>query len=477
MKYNNIIGVILSLGLFSGCTIVGPNYQPPVPPTYEAFSSDGSIKSSEGADMTKWWMKLHDPSLDKLIKHAVRNNHDIHIAFTRILEARANKGIAQSAELPSISVEASASALRLSETGLESANLPASAAKNFDPSQKLYEGGFDASWEIDLFGRVKHSIEAADAEIDLSEAGFENAMVTLLSEVTRNYVEVRKIQAQIDITRQNLDLQKKTLDLIIKRFKQGLDTQLNITRSEALIADTEARIPKLLAQQKTLRHRLATLLGESPKFLDPILENKPEIPTFPENIVVAIPADLLRNRPDIRSAERNLAAQIARIGIAEADFYPRLRLNGSIGLSTVDLDGSSLDKSWTGSLGPSFSWAIFEGGAIRARVAAADARAKAALALYEKSVIRAYEEVENALVEHTEELRRREYLERAVSASSEAYELSARLYSSGLVDYINVLDTQRELLKAKELAIESNAIVTYSIINLHKAFGSGIASQ
>jgi NodT family efflux transporter outer membrane factor (OMF) lipoprotein len=476
MKYMHIILLIASVGLFSGCATVGPNYQPPIAPVIESFSTEGSIKSSEGVDMTEWWKKLHDPYLNNLIEYAIANNHDIRIAFSRILEARANKGIAQSVQLPSISVGASASALRLSETGLEIANLPASAVENFDPTQELYEGGFDASWEIDLFGRIKRSIEAADAEIDISEAGLEDAMVTLLSEVARNYVEIRMVQAQIDITKQNLDIQQKTLDLIVKRFEQGLDTRLNITRSEALIADTEARIPRLQTQQKTLRHRLATLLGEAPNFLNPILDNKPEIPIFPEDIVVGIPADLLRNRPDIHTAERNFAAQVARIGIAEADFYPRLQFNGLIGLSTVDLQGSSLDNSWTGSLGPSFTWALFEGGAIRARVDAADARAKAALALYEKAVIRAYEEVENALVEHAEELRRREHLKQAVSANMDAYELSRRLYSSGLVDYINVLDTQRELLNTRELLIESNAIVTYSIINLYKAFGGGMAS-
>lgn len=472
-----VILSVISCVIFSGCTTVGPNYQSPVPPKIESFSTDGAIKASEGANMADWWKKLHDPQLNELIEHAIANNHDIRIAFSRILEARANKGVAQSEQLPKINAGASASALRLSETGLETANLPANAVENFDPTQELYEGGFDASWEVDLFGRVKRSIEAADAEIGISEAGLEDAMVTLLSEVARNYVEIRLVQAKIDITETNLELQRKTLDLTVKRFNHGMDTRLNITRSEALIADTEARIPALKAKEKILRHRIATLLGETPNYLNQVLDNKPEIPSFPNDIVVGIPADLLRNRPDIRSAERGLAAQVARIGIAESDFYPRLRFKGSVGLSTVDIQGATLDNSWIGSFGPSFTWAILDGGAIRSRVAAADARAKTALVLYERVVIRAYEEVENALVEHAEELRRREHLKQAVSANMDANELSSRLYSSGLVDYINVLDTQRELLKTQETLIESNAIVTYSIISLYKAFGGGMASR
>jgi len=475
MKYKYIAISLIASGVLSGC-VVGPNYQPPVPPTIESFSVEGSIRSSEGADITEWWKKLNDPSLNDLIAHAVANNHDIRIACARVLEARANRGIAQADRLPSIGAGASASALRLSETGLEAANLPKGAGVSFDPTRELYEGGFDASWEIDLFGRVKRSIEAADAKVEISEADLADAMVTLLSEVARNYIELRKVQAQIGITKQSLDLQRETLELTMKRFEQGFDARLNVTRSQALLADTAARVPSLQTQEKRLRHRLATLLGESPNFLDSILNNEPEIPVFPENIVVGLPADLLRNRPDIRAAERDLAAQIARIGIAEADLYPRLGLSGSIGLSTVDLQEASLAQSWTGSFGPSFSWAIFDGGSIRSRVAAADARAQASLASYEQTVIHSYEEVENALVEHSEELRRREHLKQAVAANMVAYELSMRLYSSGLTDYLNVLDAQRQLLQTREMLVESDAVVTNSIINLYKAFGGGMAS-
>ena len=477
MKNRHIILPLIFLAFLSGCAVVGPDYSPPIAPVMESFSMEGPMKTSKGADVTEWWRKLNDPSLDALIEHAAANNNDIRIAYARIMEARANRGVARAERFPVISARSSAKGLRLSETGLETANMPESSAAGYDPTQGLTDAGFDASWEIDLFGRVKREIEAADAVIETSEADLEDAMVTLLSELARNYVTLRKTQSQIAIIKQNLDLQQKSLELTLKRFEQGVDTQLNITRTEALIADTEARIPVLRTQEKLLTHRLAALLGETPGFLKTLLDDKPEIPVFPEEIVIGIPADLLRNRPDIRAAERNLAARTAQIGIAEADLYPRLRLNGSIGLSTVDLEDASLTKSITGSIGPSFSWSLFDGGFIRSRIAAADARSKAALAIYDKTVIRSYEEVENALVEHSEELRRREHLKKAVAANIKAYDLSMRLYSSGLADYLNVLDSHRGLLQTKEMLEESNAIVTNSIISLYKAFGGGMAMK
>jgi NodT family efflux transporter outer membrane factor (OMF) lipoprotein len=253
-----------------------------------------------------------------------------------------------------------------------------------------------------------------------------------------------------------------------------MDIKMNVTRTEAMIANTKARVPLLKVRQKMLYHRLSVLLGETPDYLNSVIEVNPEIPTFPENIVVGIPSDLLRCRPDICMAERSLASQVARIGIAKADFYPSLSLNGTIGLSVSDLGDTSLGKAWYGTFGPSFKWALFEGGAIRSRVAAADARAKGALALYEKTVIQAYEEVENALVVHAEELNRRGFLQQAESAVAEANQLSQDSYTQGVVDYINVLDTQRELLETKELLVISDASVTYSVIDLYKAFGGGL---
>lgn len=477
MKNTTVSALLIFLTALSisACKAIGPDYQSPVVPVMESFSTQDTITFCRDADMKRWWEKLEDPTLDRLISHAISKNQDVRIAVFRILEARANKGLATSETLPSFDANASVNALRSSKTGLDTANLPSTIMEDYDATQILHEGGFDASWEIDLFGRIKRSIEAADAEIGASESDLADTMVALLCDVAKNYVEIRKVQAQTDVVTKNLDLQQKTLDLIEKRFKSGMDTQLNITTSKALIADTKARIPQLAAQQKTLRHRLAILLGEAPDFLISILDNNPQIPSFPEKLVVGIPADLLRVRPDIRTAERQLAAQVARIGVAKADFYPRLGFNGSIGLSSVDLGEMTLDNSWTGSIGPSFSWAIFNGGAVRARVAAADARSKQALALYEKTVFHAYEEVENALVQHKEELLRKVHLKTAVAENTRAYELSLRLYTCGLADYIHVLDSERNLLNSKERFIESLALVTDSVIELHKAFGGGLA--
>jgi NodT family efflux transporter outer membrane factor (OMF) lipoprotein len=474
MKYLNIIMLVILVGLVNGCMTVGPDYQQPEAPTIDAFSNEDSVSFSENVDMTDWWKKLNDPCLDGLIEHAVTNNYDIRVAVTHVIEARANRGIVKSAQLPSVGANASATALQISEDGLVKALLPAEMLESFDPSQTLYGAGFDASWEIDIFGRVRRSIEVADAEINISESEFDGVMVILLSEVVRNYVELRMVQTQMNIINEDIALQQKTLDIITKRFEQGMDIKLNVTRTEAMIANTKARVPLLKIKQKMLYHRLSVLLGETPDYLNSIIEINPEIPTFPENIVVGIPADLLRCRPDICMAERNLASQVARIGIAKADFYPSLSLNGTIGLSVSDLGDASLDKAWYGTFGPSFKWALFEGGAIRSRVAAADARAKGALAMYEKTVVQAYEEVENALVAHAEELNRRGFLQQAESAVTEANKLSQDSYTQGIVDYINVLDTQRELLETKELLVISDANVTYSVIDLYKTFGGGL---
>ncbi len=479
MSPRRFVVAAVAAGLLGSCT-AGPEYRPPGPPEMASFSAGGGISSRAGAEVTGWWRQFGDPVLDDLVERAAAGNHDLRIAASRVLEARANRGAALSDRLPAVRAGASAVTLRLSETGLETANLPTGGGPfsiDFDPTQDLYEAGFDASWEIDLFGRVTRSIEAAEAELASTEADLADVMVTLLSEVARNYVALREVQARIGLTRRSLELQRETLSLTEKRFERGLSTRLDVTRAAALAAETEARIPQYRARAKVLRHRLAILLGETPDVLCDELEPRGGIPAAPEGIVVGVPADLLRRRPDIRAAERDLAAQVARIGVAEADLYPRLRLIGSIGLSTVDLDGARLDDSWTGSLGPAVSWSLFEGGAIRARIAAADARARAALARYEKTVLLSYEEVENALAEHGEELRRRESLRRAVASDARAHELALRLYDAGLADAFEVLDTLRRLLAAEEQLAESDAIVSTRLIGLYKAFGGGISAE
>jgi NodT family efflux transporter outer membrane factor (OMF) lipoprotein len=337
----------------------------------------------------------------------------------------------------------------------------------------LFQIGFDARWELDLFGGVRRAVEAAEADIDTALAEHQAVLVTLLGEVARNYLELRGAQAQLAITRDNLAAQQDTLDLSRIRFQAGLSSDLDVARAEAQVATTAAQIPTLERQTRQAIHRLGVLLGQGPGTLMAALSSTAPVPPPPPEVAVGLPAALLQRRSDIRRAERALAAATARIGVATADLYPRLALTGMLGLQSMQLSDLSQTASQFWAFGPSIRWPLFDAGRIRANIRVHDARQEQALIRYEQTVLTALEEVENALVAYRQEQVRQRSLAAAMAAHRRAVTLANELYTKGLSDFLTVLEAQRSLLAAESQLVQSNAALASHVVALYKALGGG----
>ncbi len=342
-----------------------------------------------------------------------------------------------------------------------------------DRDREIYNAGFDAFWEIDLFGRVRRSIEARTAEVAASEATLRDVLVSLIAEVARNYFELRGTQHQLAVARRNADNQRQTLDLTIARLEGGIGTQLDTARARAQLDATQANIPPLEAAIRRAMHRLSVLTGHPPATLVTAFERPAPLPDAPKLVTLGRPEDLLRRRPDIRVAERNLAAATARIGVATADLFPRVTFIGSIALEASSFTGLGGSGSDTYSFGPSLRWAAFDLGRVRARIAAADARAEAELAMYERTVLRALEETENALVEFGRSQARRDFLRTSAEASEQAAGLARQRFEVGAADFLTVLDAERTMLEAQDRLARSETDAATALVAVYEALGGG----
>jgi outer membrane protein, multidrug efflux system len=475
-------GLLLLLGIV-GCT-VGPNYRRPdvqVPATWSE-GSDHDV-TTQPRDIARWWKTFNDPELDGLIERAVQSNLDLRLAAARVREARALRGIAASDLGPTINVSGAYTRNRQSENVLPAqvGSLNGGSATGAAPSgtleQDLFQAGFDASWEIDLFGGVRRSIEAADADVAASVEDLRDVLVTLLSEVARNYVEVRGFQRRIDIAEDNIRSQQETLELTQARFDAGLTSQLDVVQAASQLATTQSQVPTLEASLKQSIHRLSILLGLAPGALLSELFQASPIPPVPPEVPVGLPADLLRRRPDVRRAERQVAAATARIGIAVADLFPKLSLTGALGLQSNLLADLPLGSSRFWSVGPTLSWPIFDAGRIRANIQVQNTREEQRLTQYEQVVLTSLEDVENALVAYSREQTRRSRLAEAVEANQRAVELANELYIRGLGDFLNVLESQRSLFASQSDFVQSEATMSSNLVALYKALGGGWQSD
>jgi NodT family efflux transporter outer membrane factor (OMF) lipoprotein len=333
--------------------------------------------------------------------------------------------------------------------------------------------GLDASWELDLFGGIKRSLEAADAQLGSTRESYRSVLVSLLAETATNYMQLRSYQSRLMVAEANLKTQQETYNITQWRYQAGLTTGLDIERARSNLEGTRAQIPSLKSSLKQTKNRIAVLLGEQPGALDKELDTYTPVPVPPEKIAAGIPADLLRRRPDLRKAERDLAAQTARIGTAEAQRFPRIILSGNIGLSALNL-GDLADReslSTGGSAG--ISWPVFKAGAIVKNIALQWELKDQALLSYKAALLTALEDVENALSAYANELTRRDYLQKQSDAAQRSDEISRKQYSSGLIDFQSVLDTQRSLLSAQDQVAQSNAQVIIDLISLYRALGGG----
>ena len=416
----------------------------------------------------EWWRSFADPVLESLVERAVGKNLDVAIAVARVNEARALRDIASGARYPVVDGVAGASRTQFSENTLQGAE--------GDRTQSYYSAGFDASWEVDLFGSNRAALAASEAGLEAAEEGRRDALVTLLGEVARNYVELRGSQAQSILTRENADSERRTLELTRSRFEAGLATDLDVARAETLVSNTEALVPALEANAARSIHRLSVLLGEPPANLYAELSEPKPVPVAQgavAELASGIPSDLLRRRPDIRRAERELAQAAALTDQATADLYPKLTLGGSLGLASSKLSDLPESGSVTWSVGGSLLAPIFDGGRLRAAVRVQDARQEQAVDRYRLTVLDALAEVEGALVSIERGRERRESLTKAVASSQRALDLANDLHLRGLIDFFEVLDAQRvNLLVESELA-RSDTTLSADTVALYKALGGG----
>jgi multidrug efflux system outer membrane protein len=348
-----------------------------------------------------------------------------------------------------------------------------------DRDVELYDAGFDATWELDFFGRVRRSIEASSADVGAAEANRRDVIVSLLAEVARNYFELRGTQNQLAVARQNAENQRQTLALSMALLEGGRGTELDTSRAEAQLNATLASIPPLETTIKAAMYRLGVLIGGQPTALEPELSAPLPLPGLPTLVALGKPGDLLRRRPDIRVTERTLAAATARIGVATADLFPRVTLLGSVALRAGNFLDLGKGGSDTFAVGPSIFWAAFDLGRVRARISAADARTEAALAQYEQRILLALEETENALVDFNRQQARRDLLSASARASEKAMGLARQRYQAGVTDFLTVLDAERTLLAAQDQLANSETRTATALVAVYKALGGGweIASQ
>jgi multidrug efflux system outer membrane protein len=451
------------LGLLSGC-VVGPDYNMPQTQMPEAFTNQLQEGLSTDAVETWWWRGFQDDRLNQLVELALTTNHELRVATARIREARALLSETEFDRYPMVTSQASYTRQRASE---------AVAPPVGDRDIELYDAGFDATWELDFFGGVRRSVEASAAEVGAAAANRRDVIVILLSEVARNYFELRGSQNQLAVARRNAANQQQTLDLTVALLEGGRGTELDTSRAEAQLQSTLASIPPLETAIKAAMYRLGVLIGQPPTALEPELSEPQPLPTLPTRVALGRPDDLLRRRPDIRVAERNLAAATARVGVATADLFPRVFLTGSIGLQATSLTGLGAGGSDTFAVGPGIFWAAFDLGRVRARVRAADARTEAAFAQYEQRVLLALEDTENALVDFTRQQTRRDLLYASAQASERAQNLARERYQFGVADFLTVLDAERTLLAAQNQLADSEIRTAAALVAVYKALGGG----
>lgn len=493
---------LAGVAALAGCTL-GPDFATPsawFPSSWFASKSQaitaGAPQPASQAVVEPiapdWWASFNDPELTSLEERVAAANLDVRTATTRLAESRAQRRITAAAEFPQINGDASYQRQLPSAKGVFSllgggssggaSGSPSGAGGVTGPPSSsvgaikpfdLYQYGLDASWELDLWGRVRRSIEAADATIDASAEARRDILLSVLAEVARDYVQLRGIQAQLQISRENLTTAQDSLSLTTKRAADGLTTQLDVANAAAQVASTTAAIPQLQQQEAQVINRLSFLLGETPGTLADELTTAQPVPPVPPRVPLGLPSELARRRPDIRQAEAQLHAQTAQIGVAVASFYPSVTLNGNVDLQAIRFADLADWGSRTYAFGPSIHIPIFEGGQLKGNLELTKAEQQEAAINYERTVLNAWHEVDNALIAYAAEQRRREDVIQAVAQNHRALRLADEQYRQGLVPFLQVLTAEQQLLATEQQETDSTTTVSTNLIALYKALGGG----
>ncbi len=473
-----LIGLIALASLATSCTTLGPDYKKPEAQVSQQWIDiDAPRVNSQPADLADWWTVFDDPVLNSLVEMAYTQNLTLRIAGLRILEARATLGIATGSKYPQVQqVNGNVTRVEVSDNDANTAL----ADRSFDSA----EATFDLVWEIDFWGRFRRAIESAQAQLDASVADYDDVMVALAAEVARSYILIRTFEERIALADQNVVIQERALRIADVKFRNGAVTELDVQQAKAVLNNTEATIPSLETGLRQVTNALAVLLGLTPRDLSDLLQGSAPIPVAPFEVSTGVPAELLRRRPDVRRAERFLAAQSAQIGVSITDLYPRFSLVGSVGFRTSDSSETSFTRdsdlgdlfdsdSHTGFLGPFFSWNIFNYGRIKNNIRVQDARFQQLLINYQNTVLTALAETENAIVAYLKSHDQAKFLGESVKAAQRSVQLALVQYREGTTDFDRVLSTLTLQVTQQDAFIATNGSTATNLVGMYKALGGG----
>lgn len=480
------------MGLLGGCTVLGPDFKAPEWASPTTWFSDSrpkltpvaSLPAAEPID-TAWWSQFGDPQLTALVRMVAAQNLDVRLAAIRLEQSRYQVAIAQAAEVPRVNAGGGYLRQKSSRYGILTATQPTASNANgtsagvtgsptrrFDPYD-IFQGGFDASWELDFWGRVKRSVESSEALSQASAEMQRGVLLTSIAEVARTYIFIRGAQSQLRIARDNLRIAQQSLSLTQARAAGGMTTDLDVANASAQLRRTAAEVPLIQQREAMLINALSLLLGQGPNTLRAELETAKPVPPVPKMVPVGLPSELVRRRPDVRMVEAELHAATANIGVAEAEFYPTFRLAGSVGMQSLQFGNLFNLAASTFAVGPSLTMPIFEGGRLKANLKLQEARQQEAAVAFQKTVLTAWHEVDNALTAYQTEQARRNELIRAVADSQRALSMAKSRYEQGVADFLTVLDAQRLLLATQQQLQFSTTNVSENLVALYKALGGG----
>ncbi|WP_460418190.1 efflux transporter outer membrane subunit [Pseudomonas sp. microsymbiont 2] len=463
-----LLGATLAL---SACTL-GPDFHKPAPSapaTWPELQEKAAPSQPQSTPLeARWWETFHDAQLTALIQRAVDRNLDLQIATSRLMQSRALRMSIASAQYPSVDVNAGYSRARNSAEGLSDPS-----GKGGKSAFNLWQGDFVAAWELDLWGRVRREVEAADASVEVAENDRQGVLLSLLAETASTYIQLRSVQSTLGVVRENLDVSRHSLRLSQMRLNDGVATNLDVAQAAAQVAAVEARLPTLEERQAQLINALSLLVAEPPRSLQRELLTPGELPRTAQRFAMGLPSELAERRPDIRQAEARLHAATASIGVAKANFYPSIRLSGSAGFQSMQLSDFGNWDARRFAIGPQLNLPIFEGGRLKGVLELREAQQQQAALQYQQTVLRAWHEVDDVLRQYNASQLRRDLLEEAVRQSRVALDNAKRQYVEGAVDFLNVLTVQSALLANQEQWVQSSAATSLSMVGLYKSLGGG----
>jgi NodT family efflux transporter outer membrane factor (OMF) lipoprotein len=478
MSFRHTTLLAPALAICTSCA-VGPDYVAPKPTTMPAYAGAAPSTRPSGVSVdaeptAQWWTTLHDPELDKLVTRAVAGNFDLQKATARLAESRSTLRLEGAKELPTLSNSDQFVRINSGQNvGLGSLGGGGSGGGSSSINSNVWTAGFDASWEIDVFGGQRRRIEAAKADYQAGVEDRRDVLVSLTAEVARDYLELRGLQERLRIARDNLALEQDTLGLTRSLRKAGFNSELDVSRASTQVAQTRAAIVPLTTMVSQQEHAIATLLGQTPNDLTAELDHVTKVPEVPALVSVGMPADLIRRRPDIRRAERDIASANARIGAAIADFYPKFSFTGDFGLDATKFNPLFNQSSRFFIIDPAISWRLFDFGRTAAQVDQEKAKHVQMILAYQQAVLTALREVEDALVAYANEQDHHAALADAVTSAQESVAISRDQYKEGVIDFLQVLDAQRQLLSAQDELAQSDQAITTNLVALYKALGGG----